>query len=101
MHQTVRPFSGTDPGDEFSTITLRLPAGFGRRCAAVAGDFTAWVPVLMDADADGGYRLGMRVRCGHRFKYRFLVDDESWMNDPLANAFDPGPNGAPASVVVT
>jgi hypothetical protein len=82
-------------------VTFRVPAEFGASFAEVAGDFSAWAPVAMLHDWSGGFRLDLMLDSGQQFRYRFLLDGERWINDPLASNFIAGPNGSPASMIVT
>jgi hypothetical protein len=67
----------------------------------VAGDFSAWAPIAMARDPGRCFWLGLQLEAGHRWRYRFLLDGERWMNDPGASEFVNGPNGAAASVLET
>jgi hypothetical protein len=82
-------------------VTFRVPADFGAAVAEVAGDFSAWVPLAMLHDGSGGFHLDVVLDRGRHFRYRFLLDGEQWINDPRAGRFSAGPNGSPASVIVT
>jgi hypothetical protein len=84
-----------------SVIEFRVPAEFGALHADVAGDFTAWVPLAMERAPAGEFRLLLQLEPGRRLCYRFLLDGDTWMNDPNATEFVTMPNGAAVSVVRT
>ena len=85
----------------FTTIEFRLPALFGARHADVAGDFTAWAPLAMERATAGEFTLRLQVERGRRLCYRFLLDGETWTNDPNAADFVTMPNGGAISVLCT
>ena len=82
-------------------IVLYLAAEFGARFAQVAGDFSAWVPLSMAPVRGGGFSLTLLLEQGRRWRYRYLLDGELWMNDPAAVEFATGPNGAVRSVLIS
>jgi 1,4-alpha-glucan branching enzyme len=82
-------------------VEFRVAAKFGARYAAVAGDFTAWAPMTMERSAAGEFRLGLQIETGRRLCYRFLLDGETWMNDPNAPELVTMPNGAAVSALCT
>jgi len=84
-----------------ATIELRLPDLYGARTVAVAGDFTAWVPVNMPRRADGQFGLDLVVPTKRRWRYRLCLDGTTWMNDPDADDFDLDERGAGVSVRCT
>jgi hypothetical protein len=89
------------PARGLTTIVFFLPAEFGGRYADVAGDFSAWAPFSMEPRSTGGFWLGLRLERGARWRYRFLLDGERWMNDPNACEFWTCPNGRTVSVLHT
>ena len=66
------------------TVELRLAPQAARRTAAVAGNFTAWVPVAMAPAADGGFVLRVCVQRQMELSCRVLVDDERWTVDDIS-----------------
>jgi len=82
-------------------VTLRVPAEFGCRSAQVAGDFTAWAPVVMRGEAAGGFSLMVCLPPGRSWQYRFLVDGNRWINDPSAEDYVSRGDGGAASVLHT
>jgi hypothetical protein len=37
---------------------------------------------------------------GHDYQFRYLVDGETWLNDPAADKYVPNPFGSENSVVI-
>lgn len=53
---------------------------------AVAGDFTDWEPVALDAHTVDGKTVwsGLVPVAKGEHRYMFVLDGERWVNDPLA-----------------
>jgi len=79
-------------------VTLRLPAGPGRR-AAVAGSWNGWDPAAtpMTDAGEGRYAVTVTLAPG-RYTYKFVVDGE-WRPDPAAPASEPDGFGGENSVL--
>ncbi len=84
-----------------AVITLRVPAEFGCRSAQVAGDFTAWAPVVMAGEPAGSFAITLCLPRERTWQYRFLVDGDLWMNDPGADDYVRAANGGAVSVLST
>jgi hypothetical protein len=89
------------PGHDAAVVTLRVPAEFGCRSVQLVGEFTAWVPVPMGADGDGSFTLMLRLPRERIWRYRFLVDDEVWINDPAADDYAHADDGRAISLLFT
>ena len=80
------------------TLRLRVPDIFGARSVAVAGDFTAWVPVNMTRGTDGRFGVDLIVPASRRWRYRLCLDGSTWINDPYADDYEMDARGAGISV---
>jgi Glycogen recognition site of AMP-activated protein kinase len=89
------------PDRDLTTIVFCIPPEFGGRYADVAGDFTAWASLAMEPRSTGGFCLSLRLERGFRWRYRFLVDGEHWMNDPNACELWTCPDDRAVSVLHT
>jgi hypothetical protein len=87
--------------DQRRQVRFHLPASFGAEVAEVAGDFSAWAPLAMVRDGSGAFHLEMVFDRGRRWRYRFLLDGDRWINDPVASGYVDGPNGSPCSELAT
>jgi 1,4-alpha-glucan branching enzyme len=68
----------------------------------LVGDFTDWQPSkAMRRTGKGTWRVGVELRSGHEYGFRYLVDGVHWVNDPSADKYVPNPYGSDNSVVVT
>ena len=87
--------------DHRRAVHFHVPALLGAGVAEVAGDFSAWAPLAMVRDATGAFHLSLLLDRDRRWRYRFLLDDDRWINDPTAASFVDGPNGTPCSELFT
>ena len=71
-----------------------------RRHGDVAGDFAERVSLAIERATAGEFRLRLHLERGRRLCYRFLLDGETWMNDPDAAKFVTMPNGASRSILL-
>ena len=101
MDATARYGALTFSPTSLAAVTFRLSKGCAADVVEVAGDFSAWAPIAMGRDADDGFTLDLRLEAGRRWRYRFLLDGERWMNDPDATEFVIAPDGAAISVLQT
>jgi hypothetical protein len=82
----------------FVILRLRLPDTYGARRVTVAGDFTAWTPLEVPPDGDGFYTIDVTVPRDRQWRYRFCLDDTTWINDPLADDYELDADGSGISV---
>lgn len=58
----------------------------GARTVAVAGDFNQWSPSARPLRRDAGGRWSVSVKLPPgTYHYRFVVDGDRWVEDPLNN----------------
>ena len=86
---------------EFVDVTVFVTALFGCRRAEVAGDFTAWFPVVMRREDDRTFSFAVRLERDRRWRYRFRLDGVTWINDPTANDYVRCADGSAVSVLET
>jgi 1,4-alpha-glucan branching enzyme len=79
-------------------LRLRLSRAFGARRVTLAGDLTAWTPVDMPFDGDGHFSVDVTVPPHRRWRYRFCLDDATWINDPSADDYELDADGSGISV---
>lgn len=80
-------------------VTFEFPAN-GAKEVALLGDFNEWNATtnLMKRRKDGVFATTVSLKPG-QFKFRYLVDGESWYNDPQADEYVPNTFGTEDSVV--
>ena len=74
-----------------------MPDVYGARRVAVVGDFTAWVPIDMPFDGTR-FSVTFVVPRDCRWRYRFRLDESSWINDPDADDYEPCGDGGAVSI---
>jgi 1,4-alpha-glucan branching enzyme len=69
---------------------------------ALVTEANGWEPVEMKKrKADGVYYTKIRLPKENSFQYRYLLDGQSWVNDPSADAYMANEFGDQNSIVVT
>ena len=64
-------------------VTFKVPAEVGADSVSLLGDFNSW-----DADShplirrkDGSHSATISLPAGRDYRFRYLADDERWIND--------------------
>lgn len=83
-------------------VTFELPAAEVGKSAAIVADFLDWQPAEMKkAVKSKSYKFKTRLPKGSEFEFRYLVDNEKWVNDPHADQFRPNGFGEDNSLITT
>lgn len=82
-------------------VTIVVPVVFGSRRAEVAGDFTAWRPVVMRPEGEGSFSFVVRLERDRRWRYWLRLDGAAWINDPAADDYVRYADGSAVSVLET
>lgn len=71
------------------------------KVVSLVGDFNDW-----DAEADpmkrgksGDFSTTLKLGCGDRYEFRYVIDGSIWENDAEADSYVPSPFGSDNSVV--
>lgn len=83
------------------TFTLPKEAVNGAKEVKVLGEFNNWswkegLPMKSGKDA---YKATVELATGRHYEFRYLLDNETWVNDWEADAYYPTPYGVENSVV--
>jgi len=75
-----------------SKIAFTLPAEAleGASEAILLGDFNNWNPEnapKLEKQPDGSFKVFAHLEEGHTYHYRFLLDNERWVNDYNAQSY--------------
>ncbi|WP_234735138.1 isoamylase early set domain-containing protein [Tellurirhabdus bombi] len=74
-----------------SKVTFSLPAEAvnGAKKVALVGSFNDWKPEAspLKSQKDGSYKITLELPLGQEYAFRYLVDDETWINDPEADKY--------------
>lgn len=83
-------------------VTFELDAAQVGRSVAIVADFLDWQPTAMKKVAKTkSYKFKTRLPKDSQFEFRYLVDDEKWVNDPAADHYQPNGFGEDNCLVST
>lgn len=83
-------------------VTFELAGAGEAQKIALLGDFNEWNPGahFLKRRKDGTYAVTVSLEAGQEYRYRFLKDGQTWLNDPEADKRVANPFGTEDSVVV-
>lgn len=67
----------------------------------IVGSFDDWQAYPMRQLKDGRFMIMRYLQPDERYKFRYLVDGETWINDAEADSYTPNPYGSDNCVVTT
>ncbi|OLQ88522.1 isoamylase early set domain-containing protein [Vibrio panuliri] len=83
-------------------VTFELPQDHADKSVAIVADFLDWQPAAMKKVAKSkSFKFKTRLPKDKQFEFRYLVDDERWINDPAADQYKPNGFGEDNSLVNT
>jgi 1,4-alpha-glucan branching enzyme len=85
------------------TFVLSREAAEGASRVEVLGDFNAWQEgsTPMKLGSDGSWQARLSLEAGHEYRFRYLVDGRTWLNDWNADKYLPSDfSDADNSVVI-
>jgi 1,4-alpha-glucan branching enzyme len=82
-------------------VTFALSADVARESVRVVGEFNAWEGMRLERQQDGEWRATVALSAGRDYEFRYLIDNEQWLNDPNADGYVRNPFGQENSVVST
>ncbi len=82
-------------------VTFRLSGAEVQVGASVLGDFNDWSPGAhpLRRRRDGTYSATVSLPAGRVYRFRYLVDDERWLNDEQADKLVPNRFGSLDSLI--
>jgi hypothetical protein len=88
----------------FCKVIFRLPgelAGVAKK-ASLVGDFTHWEKgaLPMKRLKNGDFEITLELPSKAEYRFRYLIDECRWENDPHADAYNPNPYGCDDSVLI-
>ena len=86
----------------FIRVAFELPAYLWADRVAIAGDFNGWdgQQTPMHQDRNGVWRAEVELPVGHRFEFRYLVDNH-WLTDWHSDGVTTNPFGTQNSIIET
>jgi 1,4-alpha-glucan branching enzyme len=83
------------------TFTLDNGSVSEAKRVSLVGEFNDWDPSAdpMKRTKGGGFSKSVKLDCGDRYQFRYVIDDSIWANDAEADDYVPSPFGCDNSVV--
>ncbi len=83
-------------------VTFELPVEQAHQSVALVADFLDWQPAEMKRVVKSKtYKFKTRLPKDSQFEFRYLIDNEKWINDPNADRFTPNGFGEDNGLVST
>jgi 1,4-alpha-glucan branching enzyme len=72
-------------------VTFKVPEGLEAESVTLLGDFNGWQPEVnpLKSRKDGSWSTTVSVKAGQEYRFRYLVDGNSWLNDEEADSLVP------------
>jgi 1,4-alpha-glucan branching enzyme len=82
-------------------VTFRVPADDSMESVHVAGEFNDWDPSAkpLARRRDGTYSTSLVLTPNQRYRFRYVVNGERWINDDQADDYVENVHGETDSVV--
>jgi 1,4-alpha-glucan branching enzyme len=85
-------------------VTFRVSHYIWAGSIALVGEFNGWDATshrLHQTRDDGEWHISLVLQPERRYRFRYLVNGEEWMDDDHADGYEPNPFGGFDSVVST
>lgn len=88
------------PGSVKREVRLEFKAPASAQRVALVGSFNDWNGMrhFFQRSPSGSWDVSLRLTPG-RYPYRFLINNQEWVNDPKAQISEPNPFGGTNSVL--
>ncbi|MDP6934687.1 MAG: isoamylase early set domain-containing protein [Myxococcota bacterium] len=81
-------------------VTFKVPNESSAQEALVLGDFNDWTPgKTMRTLKDGSFSQTIHLDAGQSYRFRYLLDGQTWENDGQADCYQTNPFGGTDGVV--
>jgi 1,4-alpha-glucan branching enzyme len=85
-------------------VTFRISHYIWADSIALVGEFNAWNAhshPLHQTRGDGEWHISLILPANRAYRFRYLVDNQEWMDDDHADGYEANPFGGFDSVVFT
>lgn len=83
-------------------VTFELDAEQVGNSVSIVADFLDWKPTQMKKVVRSkSYKFKTRLPKNSQFEFRYLIDEEKWINDPSADQYRPNGFGEDNSLIST
>lgn len=91
-----------DGAKQVTKVTFVLPAEVEGETVHLVGEFNEWqMTHAMERQGDGSWKLAVALEPEREYEFRYLVDGQTWFNDPAADRYVANPHGSENCVVTT
>ena len=82
-------------------VTFKYPNEEGAKSAMLAGEFNAWAldATPMKRLKNGTFSVTVSLKSGYSYRFRYVLDGNTWVNDPDADSYAVNDYGEENSVV--
>lgn len=89
------------PSGRSCRVTFGFPGDAQTTSISVLGEFNDWDPEKgkMKSKKSGNYELTVSLKPGASYRFRYLINGESWANDPDADELVANDFGTQDSVI--
>jgi len=95
--------SGSTPN--VTIVTFRYPSDSYAETVHLVGDFNHWDRASLPFDCcrsnEDYWELVLELPAGGRYQYRFLINEQTWVNDSHADEYAEDAEGNLNSIVMT
>ena len=83
-------------------VTFKYPNLEHAGSAVLAGEFNSWsiTDTPMKKLKDGSFSVTISLKAGCSYMFRYVLDDNIWVNDPAADEYVANEHGESNSVVI-
>ncbi|MGL4981479.1 MAG: isoamylase early set domain-containing protein [Treponemataceae bacterium] len=84
------------------TFEISAEAAHGAEKVFLAGDFNSWssIETPMKKKVEGSFSIKIKLKVGHEYQFRYLLDGKRWENDWEADKYVPAPFSSTDNSVV-
>jgi 1,4-alpha-glucan branching enzyme len=88
-------------GGKTCKVTFRVTPQNGAKKVYLCGDFTEWEKSCrpMKRLKDGSFSASVSLNPGQEYYFRYMLDNDRWINDDAADAYVANPFGTEDSIV--
>ena len=69
------------------TFEVSAESASGAKLVSLLGDFNEWNPMALKKQKDGNFKASVELEKGKEFAFRYLVDNNVWINDEAADKY--------------
>ena len=82
-------------------VTFDLPADGKTNNVSLCGEFNDWDPGAqpMKRRKDGRFSTTLSLKSGHKYRFKYLLDEQHWENDWNADSYEPNCFGTEDSLI--